>query len=286
MDMRVLMFGLALSIVTGLVCGLSPALSARRTDLVAALNVEGRGFTGGRLAGRKLLVTAQIALSFVLLAGAGLFARTLANLRDIDFGFDDSHLLMLRVDPTLSKYDTPRLFAFYDRAGGAPRMRCRASRDRRSRWCRCSATGAGAAASLLDTGEQDNQSRSRSQCRPLRLLRRGGHPARCRTRLHQRRHRGGSEGRRRERGVRAPLFRRTTARGPRPAHRRRRPQTHRRLHHRRRRARRRRSPLCGTSAEPFWWAPYQQLGSLARDRHGAARAARRVLADRADGRKS
>jgi predicted permease len=115
MDTRVLMFGLALSIVTGLVCGLSPGLSARRTDLVAALSVEGRGFTGSRLFGRKALVAGQIALSFVLLAGAGLFARTLVNLREIDFGFDNSHLLMLRIDPTLGKYDTPRLFQFYDR---------------------------------------------------------------------------------------------------------------------------------------------------------------------------
>jgi predicted permease len=114
MDMRVLMFGLALSIVTGLVCGLSPALSARRADLAAALRVEGRGFTGSRLTGRKLLVAAQIALSFVLLAGAGLFARTLVNLRDLDVGFDDEHLLMVRLDPTLSKYDSPRVFAFYD----------------------------------------------------------------------------------------------------------------------------------------------------------------------------
>jgi predicted permease len=114
MDMRVLMFGLSLSIVTGLVCGLSPALSARRTNLVAALNVEGRSVTGRRLVGRRMLVAAQIALSFVLLCGAGLFTRTLANLRDLDFGFDNSHLLTLRIDPTLSQYDIPRLFAFYD----------------------------------------------------------------------------------------------------------------------------------------------------------------------------
>lgn len=67
MDLRVLAFATALSAATGLVCGLSPALSARRTKLVAALSTEGRQVAGGRLLGRKLLVAAQIAVSFTLL---------------------------------------------------------------------------------------------------------------------------------------------------------------------------------------------------------------------------
>jgi len=114
MDMRVLAFATTLSVATGLVCGLSSALSTRRTNLVAALSNEGRPVTAGRLLGRKLVVAAQIALSFTLLVGAGLFARTLANLRDLDFGFDTGHLLLLRLDPTLSGYDQAQLVAFYD----------------------------------------------------------------------------------------------------------------------------------------------------------------------------
>jgi hypothetical protein len=95
MDLRVLTFATILAVTTGLACGLSPALSARRTNLVAALNMEGRQVAGGRLLGRKLLVVAQIAVSFTLLVGAGLFARTLVNLRNLDFGFETVHLLLL-----------------------------------------------------------------------------------------------------------------------------------------------------------------------------------------------
>jgi predicted permease len=114
MDLRVLGFATALSVGTGLVCGLSAALSGRRTNLVAALSTEGRQIAGGRLLGRKLLVAAQIAVSFTLLVGAGLFTRTLANLRYLDFGFETEHLLLLTVNPTLSGYQQPQLRVFYD----------------------------------------------------------------------------------------------------------------------------------------------------------------------------
>ena len=114
MDRRVLAFAMILSIATGFVCGLLPALSAGRTSLVTALGLEGRHVTGRRLFGRKLLVATQIALSFMLLAGAGLFARTLLNLRNMDFGFETEHLLSVRLDPTLSAFDEAQLRMFYD----------------------------------------------------------------------------------------------------------------------------------------------------------------------------
>jgi predicted permease len=116
MDLPVLAFATILSVATGLACGLSPALSARRTNLVAALSMEGRQVAGGRMLGRKLLVVAQIAVSFTLLVGAGLFARTLVNLRSLDFGFETEHLLLLTLDPTLSGYEQPQLRLFYDDA--------------------------------------------------------------------------------------------------------------------------------------------------------------------------
>ncbi len=127
MDLRVLAFATILSVVTGLVCGLSPALSVRRNNLLAALNMEGRQVVGGRLLGRKLLVAAQIAVAFTLLVGAGLFARTLANLRNLDFGFETEHLVLLTLDPTLSGYEQPQLRVFYDdvteRVGNVPGVR-------------------------------------------------------------------------------------------------------------------------------------------------------------------
>jgi predicted permease len=113
-DLRVLGFATMLSIITGLVCGLAPILLTPRRNLIAALSTEGRHVAAGRLRGRKLLVAAQIAVSFTLVVGAGVFARTLANLRDLDFGFNTEELLLLRLDPTLTGYDQPQLRIFYD----------------------------------------------------------------------------------------------------------------------------------------------------------------------------
>ena len=114
LDLNVLAFALVLSVLAGFVCGIWPAVTAQRTDLAETLQSEGRTVAGGRLLGRKLLVAAQIALSFTLLAGAGLFARTLFNLRGVDFGFEAGHLLSARLDPTLSGYNKSQLAAFYD----------------------------------------------------------------------------------------------------------------------------------------------------------------------------
>src|SRR5262249_15890277 len=100
---------------------------AQHADLARALSSEGRSVAGGRLFGRKLLVAAQIALSFALLTGAGLFARTLINLRGLDFGFDTEHLLSARLDPRLSGYNKNQLNEFLDnvrqRVGAIPGVR-------------------------------------------------------------------------------------------------------------------------------------------------------------------
>jgi predicted permease len=89
LDLRVLAFTFALSVLTGLVCGLAPAFRASRPDLVSALKDDsaGGGSRHRRLGLRNLLVIGQVATSTVLLIGAGLFLRSMGNAQSIDPGF-------------------------------------------------------------------------------------------------------------------------------------------------------------------------------------------------------
>jgi predicted permease len=115
-DARILLFALALTFLTTLVFGLAPALRASRPDLWTTLkdvagSVAGRG---GSLLLRKGLVAAQVALSFLLLFGAGLFVRSLQNLKAADTGFrDPDNLVTFQLSPALSGYDAPRTVHFY-----------------------------------------------------------------------------------------------------------------------------------------------------------------------------
>jgi predicted permease len=106
----VLGFTLAMSVITGLVFGLMPALGATRQAVAQTLRSEATSVAGGRSHARlrKVLVTAQVALSLLLLIGAGLFARSLYNLRTLDTGFKPDHLLEFSIDPSLNGYDDPR----------------------------------------------------------------------------------------------------------------------------------------------------------------------------------
>ena len=116
-DLRILLFTLALTFLTGLIFGLVPALRASRPDLWTTLKdaVGSIAGTGGSLFLRKGLVTAQVALSFLLLFGAGLFVRSLQNLKGVDTGFRDlDNLITFQVAPALSGYDAPRTVHFYD----------------------------------------------------------------------------------------------------------------------------------------------------------------------------
>jgi predicted permease len=115
-DLRVLLFSIAVALVTGLLFGLAPALQSTKLDLFAALK-EAAGAvagSGGSARLRKALVTAQVALSFLLLAGAGLFARTLFQLKNTATGFENAgKLVTFQVDASANGYSLARIRSFY-----------------------------------------------------------------------------------------------------------------------------------------------------------------------------
>ena len=118
-DARVLGFTIGISLVTGILFGLAPALRSARIDLNPMLK-EGEGgvVSGTRALGRwfsagNALVVAQVALAIVVLVGAGLLVRTLANLRGVDIGFDARNLINFNIDPTLAGYKDAQLDSFY-----------------------------------------------------------------------------------------------------------------------------------------------------------------------------
>jgi putative ABC transport system permease protein len=108
LDLRVLWFAVALTLTTSILFGLAPALRATRVDLHSTLKDQGSSVSEGRsnIRLRKVLIISQVALTAVLLAGAGLFARTLANLEHANLGVNTSHVLQFSVAPDLSG-DTP-----------------------------------------------------------------------------------------------------------------------------------------------------------------------------------
>ena len=115
-DWRILAFNLALAFLTALCFGLVPAWQTVRVDLWNSLKEAGGAVAGGSgsVTLRKSLVTAQVAFSFLLLAGAGLFVKTLANLKGTNPGFRGiDNLITFQVDPARSGYSLERLKAFY-----------------------------------------------------------------------------------------------------------------------------------------------------------------------------
>ena len=108
LDWRVLAFVIAVTTVTGIVFGIAPALRATRTDVSSALKENSRSVAGSRSVLGRSLVVAQVAISLVLLIGAGLFLRTLQNLRQVDVGFNPRNVLLFRVNPALNRYDSEK----------------------------------------------------------------------------------------------------------------------------------------------------------------------------------
>jgi predicted permease len=114
-DLRILTFAFLLTLVTGIVFGLLPALRASRPDPWTTLKdtMGSIAGTGGSLFLRKGLVAAQVALSFLLLFGAGLFVRSLQNLKTTDPGVSLDNLITFQLAPALSGYDDDRADIFY-----------------------------------------------------------------------------------------------------------------------------------------------------------------------------
>jgi predicted permease len=119
LDMRVLAFTAAISLLTGIIFGMAPAFRSARIDLTPTLK-EGFGVSasvaqdGGRwFSVGNALVVAQVALAIVVLVGAGLLVRTLRNLRSIDVGFDSHNLIIFEIDPSIAGYKDTQIDSFY-----------------------------------------------------------------------------------------------------------------------------------------------------------------------------
>jgi predicted permease len=113
-DWRVLLFAFGISLLTGIIFGLAPALQSTRVDLAPTLKDSvGSIAAAGSVGLRKALVAAQVSLSLLLLIGAGLFIRSLQNLKELDPGFRTKNLLTFAVDPTANGYPKERSLQFY-----------------------------------------------------------------------------------------------------------------------------------------------------------------------------
>ena len=113
-DARILLFNFSVALVTGLAFGLVPALKAANPQVAPTLKNQAGSVAGaGHTRLRKSLVVAQVTLSLLLLIGAGLFLRSLRNLRDVGPGFPANNLIAFTVDPSLNGYDAVRSLAFF-----------------------------------------------------------------------------------------------------------------------------------------------------------------------------
>src|SRR5262249_394380 len=126
LDLRVLGFTATLSLLTGILFGIAPAIRATRVSLAPALK-EGSTDTNRRsfrLPLGKALIALQVGACLVLLVGAGLFLRTLRNLERVDYGFNANNLLLFNLDPTLNGYKGEQVAQLYeqilDRVDGIP----------------------------------------------------------------------------------------------------------------------------------------------------------------------
>jgi predicted permease len=126
LNWRVLIFTFAVSLLTGLLFGMAPAWRATNLDLNTTLKQTGRT-TGGVSRLSKGLLVVQVAVSALILAGAGLFIRTLYNLQHVELGFNQENLLVFKLQPELAGYKAEHLLRFYqqlfDRLDHVPGVR-------------------------------------------------------------------------------------------------------------------------------------------------------------------
>ncbi|MCU1262224.1 MAG: permease [Bryobacterales bacterium] len=114
-DGRVLAFTTAVAVVTGILFGLAPAWQGTRVDPHSAMKANARGVveSHARFSLGKVLVAAQLALSLILLNGAGLMLETFAKLATLDTGFDKNQVLLIRVDPRYASVALDRRLPLY-----------------------------------------------------------------------------------------------------------------------------------------------------------------------------
>jgi predicted permease len=117
LDYRVVIFACVVSLLTGVLFGLAPAIFATRTDLQSVLKDQGVNVAGGKanVRVRKTLLVSQIALTAVLLAAAGLFAHSLLNLKTQDLGVRPDQVMEFSISPGLNRYTPPQTIALANR---------------------------------------------------------------------------------------------------------------------------------------------------------------------------
>jgi putative ABC transport system permease protein len=118
-DLRILIFNFALALLVSLFFSLAPAVQFWRPDLAPALKEQVNTAAGGAATFRRISVAVQIGLSVLVLVGAGLFVRTLRNLKYVNVGFATDHLLTFRIDPRMAGYEPEGTKALYKRVSEA-----------------------------------------------------------------------------------------------------------------------------------------------------------------------
>lgn len=116
MDSRVLLFALGISVLTGIIFGLAPAIHATSPDLASSMKDGGRGASTGetRKRVRDILVVAEISVAFILLVGSGLMIRSFFQLINVQMGFDSTNVLAMSLPTSDKVYPDPaRLNAYY-----------------------------------------------------------------------------------------------------------------------------------------------------------------------------
>ena len=117
-DARILAFTLGIALLTGILFGIAPAFRGSRINVAPVLKESAASSDATKVPGRRFslrsaLIVAQVALSVIVLTGAGLLVRTLANLRNIDPGFDTHNVLLFGINPKLTGYNNDRIQTLY-----------------------------------------------------------------------------------------------------------------------------------------------------------------------------
>jgi putative ABC transport system permease protein len=113
LDIRLLVFNFAIALTVSVLFSLAPAIQLLRPDIVNSLKQQTTTAAGGALSFRRLIVSLQVGLSVLLLVGAGLFVRTMENLRRVNTGFNTSYLATFHINPKLSGYEKEKVPALH-----------------------------------------------------------------------------------------------------------------------------------------------------------------------------